>query len=60
MKKSDVIAHFGKPSAVAEALGIDRSAVSQWGENIPQLRAYELEKITQGKLKVKPRNKKLA
>lgn len=52
MKKSDVIAHFGSVGAVAAALKIAGAAVSQWGENIPVRRAYELERITNGALKV--------
>lgn len=52
MKKSDAIEHFGSASKLASAINIAPSAVSQWGETIPPLRAYQLEKITGGKLKV--------
>lgn len=52
MKKKDVIEHFGSVGAVADALKIKGSAVSQWGEDIPVRRAYELEKITHGILKI--------
>lgn len=52
MFKKEVITHFGSCSAIAEALGVSKSSVSQWGETIPLLRAYQLEKITGGKLKV--------
>lgn len=52
MKKTDVIDHFKSVGAVADALGIRGSAVSQWGEDVPRLRAYELERITKGALKV--------
>lgn len=55
MKKSDVIAHFGSVSAVADALKIRGAAVSQWGETIPALRAYEIERITNGALTVDDR-----
>lgn len=51
MKKTDAIAYFGTPTAVARALGIFPAAVYQWGENVPPRRAYELEKITDGALK---------
>lgn len=46
-----MIKHFGGVVKVASALKIDHSAVSQWGENVPQLRAFEIERITNGALK---------
>ena len=52
MKKSDAIEHFGSASKLATAINIAPAAVSQWGETIPLLRAYQLEKITGGQLKV--------
>jgi len=55
MKKIDVIAHFGSKAKVASALGLTKSAVTQWSETIPKLRAYEIEKLTKGKLKVEPK-----
>lgn len=50
MKKEIVIKFFGGVEKTAEKLGINKSAVSQWGEEIPQLRAYEIERITGGAL----------
>lgn len=50
--KREVIEHFGSVGAVASALGIKSSAVSQWPELIPMRRAYEIERITNGVLKV--------
>jgi DNA-binding transcriptional regulator YdaS (Cro superfamily) len=45
-----VLQHFGNnKSAVAEALGIERSAVSQW-KRVPVKRVLELEKATAGKV----------
>lgn len=52
MKKSDVVEHFGTLEKIAVALGISVSAVSQWGEIIPEKNAYRLQEITEGKLKV--------
>lgn len=52
MKKQDAIKHFGGSGKLASALGILPCAVSQWGETVPQLRAFELERITEGALKV--------
>lgn len=51
MKKSDVIGHYGSITALCEALGIGKSAVSQWPELIPARRAYEIEILTDGSLK---------
>ncbi|ABN73602.1 MULTISPECIES: Cro/CI family transcriptional regulator [Actinobacillus] len=52
MKKNDVIEYFGTLEKVAASLGISVSAVSQWGEIIPEKNAYRLQEITKGKLKV--------
>lgn len=52
MWKYDVVAHFGSVIAVAKALGIKSAAVSQWPDRIPMRRAYELERLTNGTLKV--------
>ena len=53
MKKSDVIAHFGGVVKTAKALGMNKSSVSLWGEEIPKGRAYQIELMTEGKLKVR-------
>lgn len=52
MKKAEVLKHFGGVMGVARALGIASPSVSQWQEDIPMLRAYQIERITEGKLKV--------
>lgn len=54
MKKADVIAFFGSQRKVAQALGISHVAVSRWPEDIPPLRAYEIERITNGALEANP------
>lgn len=54
MLKSDVIAHFKSPSAVAEALGVTIAAVSGWGDVVPEGSAYKLQVLTEGHLKVDP------
>lgn len=51
MKKADAVKHYGSPSALAKALGITLQAVGQWGDDVPELRQYQLEKLTGGKLK---------
>lgn len=53
MKKSEVIAHFGGVVKTAKALGISKSSVSLWGDEIPEGRAYQIELMTGGKLKVR-------
>lgn len=51
MKKSDVINFFGSSSKLAKFLNIERTAVYQWGDTIPENRQYELEVKTNGELK---------
>lgn len=56
MQKSAVLAFFDdNQSAVARALGITRASVNAWDDLIPELRAYRLERVTKGKLKVDPK-----
>jgi DNA-binding transcriptional regulator YdaS (Cro superfamily) len=45
MKKMDAIAAFGSASELARALGIKRQSVSKWSEDVPLLRAYQIEEI---------------
>lgn len=52
MRKSDALEHFESLQALADALDITLSAVSQWGEVIPEGSAYKLQVITGGKLQV--------
>ena len=54
MKTESAVKHFGSKAALADALGIKRSAVSQWGDTIPQGRAYQIEVLTGGALKADP------
>lgn len=51
MKTELAIDYFGSKAAIADALGIKKSAVSQWGETIPRGRAYQIEVLTGGQLK---------
>lgn len=54
MLKKDAIAHFGSLSGVVKALEgrRHRSAIYQWGRVVPLLAAFELQEITDGKLRV--------
>lgn len=54
MRKVDAVEHFGSQRALAAALGITEQAVSLWSELVPEGRAYQLESITDGELKVDP------
>ncbi|WNO60863.1 Cro/CI family transcriptional regulator [Rheinheimera sp. MMS21-TC3] len=53
MKKADVISHFGGVIKTAKALGITSQSISQWPDQIPELRAYQIQHLTGGALKAK-------
>ena len=53
MLKSDAIKHFGTQKAIADAIGLTKAAVCMWPEVVPQGRAYELQFLTGGRLRVK-------
>jgi hypothetical protein len=58
MRKNDVLKHFdpdgGTLQSTADALNITKSAVSQWGDIIPEGMAYKIQVITAGMLRVDP------
>ena len=54
MYKTAVLKHFGGQQATADALGITKSAVSQWGELIPKGSAAYAEVVSRGQLKLDP------
>lgn len=54
MTTSYAVKYFGSKAALARALGINKGAVSQWGETIPKGRAYQIEVLTGGQLKANP------
>ncbi|MBP4067118.1 helix-turn-helix domain-containing protein [Aeromonas sp. MaB10011B] len=54
MKKADAINFFGSAAELARKLNISEAAVSQWGDTIPQGRAYQIEVLTGGELKADP------
>ncbi|MFW5407213.1 Cro/CI family transcriptional regulator [Pectobacterium brasiliense] len=51
MKTKDVIEYFGGIKALCRQLELHRSAVYQWGDEVPASRQYELEVKTRGALK---------
>jgi hypothetical protein len=54
MWTTDVLKHFGSINKTAKALAITRQAIQGWREVVPMGRAYQLQALTKGKLKVKP------
>lgn len=42
MKTQDAIDRMGSAKALADLLGITPSAISQWGENVPETRIWQL------------------
>lgn len=50
MKKA--LKYFGTQAKIAEALKISQAAVAQWGDKVPPLRQYQIERITKGELRV--------
>jgi len=52
MKKQTVIQYFGGITATAKALRISPQAVFLWGDEVPSLRAYQIEVITKGALTI--------
>lgn len=55
MTKKQAIDHFGSTSALARALGVTYEAVRQWGDEVPELRQYQIERLTGGALKACPK-----
>lgn len=56
MKKSDAISVVGSKAKLARLLKVTKGAVSQWGEDLPELRALQLEKLLKTK-KSQPKQK---
>jgi predicted transcriptional regulator len=64
MLLKDAIKHFseangldterGARKKIADLLGITHSAISQWGDVVPEGNAYKLQALTNKKLKVDP------
>lgn len=55
MKKSDVLKYFGSQADVAQALTnggypISQPAICKWPDDVPPLRAFQIERITNGEL----------
>ncbi|PPA31304.1 Cro/Cl family transcriptional regulator [Aeromonas jandaei] len=50
------MSYFGSAAELARSLNISAPTVSRWGETIPKGRAYQIEVLTDGKLKADPRS----
>jgi hypothetical protein len=42
MKTQEAVNHFGSIRKLAAALDVSVQAIYKWGEDVPQLRAYQL------------------
>lgn len=51
MRTEEAIKHFGTAAELARQLGISRQSVHDWGDYVPEGRAYQLEVLTQGALR---------
>ena len=51
MRTKAAIKKFGSAANLARALGISRQSIHDWGDEVPQGRAYQLEVLTNGELK---------
>ena len=51
MTTEEAIAYFGNRKKMGEALGIWPHVTYRWGEYPPKLRQFEIERISDGKLK---------
>lgn len=61
MKVDDLIKHFGSTRAIQDALGVTKSAVSQWrAAGVPALRQYQIQALTKGKLRATPEKRVVA
>jgi len=45
VKKQEAINAFGSVRKLAEAIGITEQAVHQWGDMVPELRAYQIKAV---------------
>lgn len=51
MRTEEAISHFGTAAELARQLGISRQSVHDWGDYVPEGRAYQIEVLTNGALK---------
>ena len=51
MRTKQAIKHFGSAAKLARSLGISRQSVHDWGDVVPEGRAYQIEVLTEGALR---------
>ena len=53
MTPKQVIEHFETQENTAKALGVTQQSIAAWVKcgKVPELRKYQIEKVTKGKLK---------
>ena len=49
MKTEDAVKQFGSVRQLANAIGVTEQAVYKWGENVPELRRYQIEALAKEK-----------
>lgn len=50
MKTSEAVEFFGSKTNLAKALKVTKQALNRWGEEVPELRQYQIEVITERQL----------
>ena len=51
MTKQSAIDFFGSAAELARVLGVSKAAISQWGEQVPMRRQFEIEHVSGGALR---------
>ncbi len=51
MRIEEALFHFKTKAQIARALGLNKAAVTNWGDTVPPLRACQIHLITKGKVK---------
>ena len=51
MNTLEVAGFFGSKTKLAVALGIRPSAVTMWGETVPESRQYQIQVLSEGRFK---------
>ncbi len=53
MKTVEAVEFFGDERRLARILGITATAIRAWGDEVPDLRQYQLQVISKGKLRAR-------
>lgn len=51
MDKAKVVEFFGSQKAMAKKLRTSQPSISKWGDDIPELRKFQIEVLTEGAFK---------